>query len=162
MYKINVPAIHGFSCPTVQQGPEQNSLLKTILFSPWACKNPLACGSTCVCAGLLRKGPSPSHRASSAGGALQPVVDEGGRESLKPLILDLQATARGLDHDAAAAVERAIADADLRLDVCPTALAIPTQAPLDSFNARTYPACYVEWWFGDGAPGLDSNFSHRS
>ena len=88
-------------------------------------------------------------------GALQPVVDEGGRESLKPLILDLQATARGLDHDAAAAVERAIADADLRLDVCPTALAIPTQAPLDSFNARTYPACYVEWWFGDGAPGLD-------
>ena len=35
------------------------------------------------------------------------------------------------------------------------ALAIPTQAPLDSFNATTYPACYVEWWFGDGAPGLD-------
>ena len=20
---------------------------------------------------------------------------------------------------------------------------------------RTWPACYVEWWFGDGAPGLD-------
>ena len=35
------------------------------------------------------------------------------------------------------------------------ALAIPTRGPLDSFGARTYPACYVEWWFGDGAPGLD-------
>ena len=88
-------------------------------------------------------------------GALQPVVDEGGRDKLKPLILDLQATARGLDQGAEAAVERVIAEADLRLDVCPTALAIPTQEPLDSFNARTYPACYVEWWFGDGAPGLD-------
>ena len=39
--------------------------------------------------------------------------------------------------------------------MCPEAFAIPTQAPMDSFNARTWPACYVEWWFGDGAPGLD-------
>ena len=31
----------------------------------------------------------------------------------------------------------------------------PHRAPMDSFNARTWPACYVEWWFGDGAPGLD-------
>ena len=23
------------------------------------------------------------------------------------------------------------------------------------FHATTWPACYVEWWFGDGAPGLD-------
>jgi hypothetical protein len=44
---------------------------------------------------------------------------------------------------------------DERLDVCPMALAIPTQGPLDSFSAKTYPACYVEWWFGDGCPGLD-------
>ena len=39
--------------------------------------------------------------------------------------------------------------------MCPSALAIPTHAPLDSFDGRTWPACYVEWWFGDGAPGLD-------
>ena len=51
--------------------------------------------------------------------------------------------------------ERAVADTDRRLSVCPAALAIPTQAPMDSFNARTWPACYAEWWFGDGAPGLD-------
>ena len=70
------------------------------------------------------------------------------RESRQPG--DGRATRRLLS-----AVEKAIDRADARLDVCPTALAIPTQGPLDSFNARTYPACYVEWWFGDGAPGLE-------
>lgn len=44
---------------------------------------------------------------------------------------------------------------DERLAVCPSALAIPTQEPLDSFSALTYPACYTEWWFGDGTPGLE-------
>ena len=39
--------------------------------------------------------------------------------------------------------------------MCSSALAIPTQSHLDNFSARTYPARYVEWWFGDGAPGLD-------
>ena len=54
-----------------------------------------------------------------------------------------------------ASIERAVDETDRRLSVCPSAFAIPTQGPLDSFGARTYPACYVEWWFGDGAPGLD-------
>jgi hypothetical protein len=71
------------------------------------------------------------------------------------LILDVQATARSLDDRAQASLERSVAEADARLNVCPSALAIPTAAPLDTYNARTYPACYVEWWFGDGAPGLD-------
>ena len=74
---------------------------------------------------------------------------------MRALILDVQSTARSFDEKAQATVERAIADTDMRLSVCPTALAIPTQAPMDSFNARTWPACYVEWWFGDGAPGRD-------
>jgi hypothetical protein len=26
---------------------------------------------------------------------------------------------------------------------------------MDSFDARTWPAAYLEWWFGDGAPNLD-------
>ena len=60
-----------------------------------------------------------------------------------------------IDDNMQASVEKAMDKADARLDVCPTALAIPTQGPLDSFNARTYPACYVEWWFGDGAPALE-------
>ena len=48
-----------------------------------------------------------------------------------------------------------MSNTDKRLSVCPEALAIPTHGPMDSFNASTWPACYVEWWFGDGAPGLD-------
>ncbi|MCP4965331.1 MAG: hypothetical protein GY926_08845, partial [bacterium] len=93
-------------------------------------------------------------RIQDESGVLRPVIDEGGREALKPLILDVQSTVRGLDDTAQATIERAVAQAETRLTVCPAALAIPTGEPLDSFNARTYPACYVEWWFGDGAPGL--------
>ena len=46
--------------------------------------------------------------------------------------------------------------------VCPTALATPTQAPMDTFNATTWPASYVEWWFGDGAPGLHRDRAIRA
>ena len=74
---------------------------------------------------------------------------------MQALILGVQSTARCFGEAAQATVERAAANTDRRLSVCPTALAIPTQAPMDSFNARTWPACYVEWWFGGGAPGLD-------
>ena len=74
---------------------------------------------------------------------------------MQALILDVQSTARSFGEVAQAAVENTVANTDRILSVCPTALAIPTQAPMDSFNARTWPACYVEWWFGDGAPGLD-------
>ena len=74
---------------------------------------------------------------------------------MQALVLDVQSTARSFGEAAQAKVERAATNTDRRLPVCPTALAIPTQAPMDSFNARTWPPCYVEWWFGDGAPGLD-------
>ena len=26
---------------------------------------------------------------------------------------------------------------------------------MSSFDARTWPACFTEWWFGDGTPNLD-------
>ena len=74
---------------------------------------------------------------------------------MQSLILDVQATARSFDHDALAQVESFIAQADRRTTVCPSALAIPTGEPMSSFDARTWPACYTEWWFGDGAPNLD-------
>ena len=88
-------------------------------------------------------------------GVLQPVTDAGGRECMHRLILDVQSTARSLGDSAHATVERAVANADKRFSVCPMALAVPTEAPMDAFHATTWPACYVEWWFGDGAPGLD-------
>ena len=67
----------------------------------------------------------------------------------------MQAAARSFDEKALADLEAAQAGADLRRTVCPQALAIPTQKPLDSFDCRTWPACYVEWWYGDGAPNLE-------
>ena len=70
-------------------------------------------------------------------GVLQPVPDEGGRQCMESLVLDLQSSVRGLDEAARANVERAVADTDKRLTVCPSALAIPTQGPLDSFDAKT-------------------------
>ncbi len=38
--KISVPTIDGFQCPTWAQDPEQNSLFKALLFTPWACEGP--------------------------------------------------------------------------------------------------------------------------
>ena len=40
-----VPTIDGFQCPTVLQDPEQNALLKALLFTPFACTDPMACGN---------------------------------------------------------------------------------------------------------------------
>jgi len=41
----HVPTIDGFQCPTVQQDVEQNALLKSLLFTPWACTDPMQCGN---------------------------------------------------------------------------------------------------------------------
>ena len=88
-------------------------------------------------------------------GVLQPVSDEGGREVLKSFVLDLQNVARNLDEKARAEVEKAAAGAENSRAVSLESLAVPTQKPLDSYDARTWPASYVEWWFGDGAPNLE-------
>ena len=104
---------------------------------------------------LRRSSAASGRRGSLIAEVFLPVPDEGGRQTLQSLILDVQSTVRGFDERTQASVERALAETDTRLSVCSAALAIPTEGPLDSFIARTYPACYVEWWFGDGAPGLE-------
>ena len=79
------------------------------------------------------------------------------------MIFDIQSVARSFGEKEKAQLEMATKEAELRTGgtagkacrVCPEALAVPTNQPLDSFDARTYPASYVEWWFGDGAPGLE-------
>ena len=68
--------------------------------------------------------------------------------------MDAQAAARSFTESSHAELERAQTCADYRRAVSPEALATPTQKPLDAFDGRTWPACYVEWWFGDGAPNL--------
>ena len=93
-------------------------------------------------------------RVKGHDGVLQPVADEGGRQHMQSLILDVQATSRSFDRNALAEVESFIAQGDRRKTVCPMALAIPTEKPMDSFDARTWPACFTEWWF---APLLPQN-----
>ncbi len=88
-------------------------------------------------------------------GVLQPVVDEGGRHALTSMVLDMQTVARSLDEKARADLEKAAAGAETSRVVGPESLVVPTNKPLDSFDARTWPASYVEWWFGDGAPNLE-------
>ena len=74
---------------------------------------------------------------------------------MKTVVLDLQTAARSFDEKSLAELETAQAGADARRTVCPEALAIPTQKPMSSFDARTWPASYTQWWFGDGAPNLE-------
>jgi hypothetical protein len=88
-------------------------------------------------------------------GVFQPVVDEGGRHCMKSLVLDVQQVARSLKDSDLAALEVAQTGEDARRKVFPQALAVPTQKPMDSFDARTWPLCFVEWWYGDGAPNLE-------
>ena len=96
-----------------------------------------------------------TSRVRDKDSVFQPVADEGGRQHMQSIILDVQASSRFFDHDSLAQVERFIAENDRRMTVCPSALAIPAQKPMSSFDARTWPACYTEWWFGDGAPSLE-------
>ena len=44
LQNINIPTIDGFQCPTWREDPEQNSLLKALLFTPWQCTDAMTCG----------------------------------------------------------------------------------------------------------------------
>ena len=86
---------------------------------------------------------------------LQVVAEEGGRRCLNSVVLDLQTILRSFDEKTEAECESAQAGADARSAVSLEALAAPTEKPLDSFDCRTSPVSFVEFWFGDGAPNLD-------
>ena len=88
-------------------------------------------------------------------GALQPVGDEGGRHVLKTMVLQVQSAARSFDERSQVELERAQAGADACKMVSPQSLAVPTQGPLSSYDSRSWPACFVEFWFGDCASNVD-------
>ena len=93
-------------------------------------------------------------RVADSSGTLQTVGDEGGRHVLKSMVLDVQAAARSLDERSQAELEKAQTGADACRIVDPQSLAVPTQGPMSSFDSRSWPACFVEFWFGDCAPNL--------
>ena len=74
LHRINVPAIDGFQCPTLEQDAEQNVLLKALLFTPWSCRGAQDCGCIQNFTHMLSsKGTQacgdPSQRTASASGA---------------------------------------------------------------------------------------------
>ena len=86
---------------------------------------------------------------------LQSVPDEGGRDVLKSIVVDLQSSSKDFGPKAHRLLEKISIGAEQCRAVTPQALAIPTNKPLDSFDARTYPATWPEFWYGDGAPNLE-------
>ncbi len=92
---------------------------------------------------------------ADSSGALQPVADEGGRHAMRSMVLDVQSAARSLDERAQVELETAQARADTCRMVTPQSLSVPTQKPISAFDSRSWPACYTEFWFGDGAPNLE-------
>ena len=92
---------------------------------------------------------------ADSSGDLQPVADEGGRHTMRSMVLDVQSAARSFDERAQVVLKRAQAGADTCRAVGPHSLSVPTQKPLSSFDSRSWPACYTEFWFGDGAPNLE-------
>jgi hypothetical protein len=70
LHCMNVPTVDGFQCPTWEQDSEQNSLLKSLLFTPWLCRDPMSCGScsrfqhmlsNCTCAAASSDGHGASQ-----------------------------------------------------------------------------------------------------
>ena len=120
--------------------------------------------STCLFLGTLQALQQQAARiaqnektptVADSSGALQPVPDEGGRHTMRSMVLDVQSAARAFDERSQVVLEQAQAGADTCRMVGPQALSVPTQSPLSSFDSRSWPACYVEFWFGDGAPNLE-------
>ena len=94
-------------------------------------------------------------RVEDSNGLLQPVADQGGRQLLREIVLDVQTVASSLSRRGKLDVERACQNAEEAREVNPVALAVPSGVqPLNAWDARTWPVCFTEWWFGDGAPNL--------
>ena len=64
LHNVHVPTIDGFQCPTIEQDAEQNALLKTILFTPWSCTDPMTCGNVITYKSLLSNGSHPDAAGS--------------------------------------------------------------------------------------------------
>ena len=77
--RVSVPTIDGFQCPTAGNDPEQNSLLKALLFTPWICTDARIRGGMEVASNRMScsADPFPPHappdRPAPAGRAGQDV-----------------------------------------------------------------------------------------
>ena len=80
----------------------------------------------------------------------------GGEEHCRRIAVDLQDIMKKLAKPSANAVLDDIAKAaDAYHTNVTEALAVPTGKPMSTFHPSTYPACFTEWFYGDGCPFLD-------
>ena len=83
--------------------------------------------------------------------------NHGGRLECRRIVVSLQQALRRIGtRQAQIELERAVRSADERRAVETEASAVPTNEPLSMFDARTWPASLVEFFYGDCAPFLDS------
>lgn len=73
---------------------------------------------------------------------------------MKSLVFDLQSSGKAFGEKSRRLLEAATAGAERCRAVTPHGLAIPTSWPVDFCDARAYPAAFLAWWYGDGAPNL--------
>ena len=87
--QMDVPTIDGLQCPTWIQDPEQNCLLESMLFTPWACHDALTCGcvsrsphlvSSCCPAAAGKQMCKPGYAAARQGIMARPGREEHGLE----------------------------------------------------------------------------------
>ena len=97
-------------------------------------------------AARFRKKNKTTPTVADSHGALQAVADEGGRHTMRSMVLDVQSAARSFDERTQVVLETAQAGADTWRVVDPQSLSVPTQRPLSSFDSRSYPACYAKFW----------------
>ena len=69
----------------------------------------------------------------------------------KTIAVDLQEVLKKLSKYDAAKLDQIVAEVPQTLH---EALAIPTDKPMSTFRAGTYPACYAEFFYGDACPFL--------
>ena len=79
----------------------------------------------------------------------------GGREQVRHLVVDVQTLSRRLSHRGQVDVEQAAVGTTMTRAVSTSALAVPTTEALSMYDARSWPASFVEFWLGDGAPNLE-------
>ena len=58
---MDIVTIDGFQCPTVSQDPEQNALLKAMLFTPWCCCSAKDCNSVLKFRHMMSNGDSAAR-----------------------------------------------------------------------------------------------------
>ena len=82
-------------------------------------------------------------------------VDEGGRQVCREIVVDLQETVRKLNGEAKIKIEEALRQSATSKSTGTSGLAVPVGQPLSWYDPATWPACFIEFVYGDAVPGLE-------